>query len=148
MMLQVFFALFMGAMAVSQAQTFFPDISKAKSAIVRVFGIVDRKPKINSSDDQKGRVNPCCISVPYVFRVYMITTKPCLLFTKSCLLPSKTLSTRHRRVYIRYGLTSSKVRLCKPDRVDNLSRTPSSHNLLDQLLISHAIITYGTKFNV
>lgn len=42
-------SVFMAALSISQAQQYFPDVSKGKAATERVFAIVDRKPKIDSS---------------------------------------------------------------------------------------------------
>ncbi|KAG4983263.1 hypothetical protein JHK87_028012 [Glycine soja] len=47
---QVFFALTMAAIGVSQSSSFAPDSSKAKSATASIFGIIDKKSKIDSSD--------------------------------------------------------------------------------------------------
>ncbi|CAG7908886.1 ABC transporter B family member 11 [Brassica rapa] len=48
---QVFFALTMAAIGISQSSTFAPDSSKAKVAAASIFGIIDRKSKIDSSDE-------------------------------------------------------------------------------------------------
>ena len=50
-LLQVFFALTMAAIGISQSSTFAPDSSKAKVAAASIFGIIDRKSKIDSSDE-------------------------------------------------------------------------------------------------
>lgn len=47
---QVFFALTMAAVGISQSSSFAPDSSKAKSAAASVFAILDRKSKIDPSD--------------------------------------------------------------------------------------------------
>lgn len=49
--LQVFFALTMAAMAISQSSSFAPDSSKARSAAASIFAILDRKSKIDPSDE-------------------------------------------------------------------------------------------------
>lgn len=49
--LQVFFALTMAAIGISQSSTFAPDSSKAKVAAASIFAIIDRKSKIDSSDE-------------------------------------------------------------------------------------------------
>ena len=49
--LQVFFALTMAAIGISQSSSFAPDSSKAKVAAASIFGIIDRKSKIDSSDE-------------------------------------------------------------------------------------------------
>ncbi|XP_061367873.1 ABC transporter B family member 21-like [Gastrolobium bilobum] len=48
---RVFFALTMAAIGVSQSSSFSPDSSKAKSATASIFGIIDKKSKINPSDE-------------------------------------------------------------------------------------------------
>ncbi|EEF47169.1 ABC transporter B family member 11 [Ricinus communis] len=48
---QVFFALTMATMGISQSSSFAPDSSKAKSAVASVFSILDRKSKIDPSDE-------------------------------------------------------------------------------------------------
>ncbi|XP_011005954.1 PREDICTED: ABC transporter B family member 4-like [Populus euphratica] len=48
---QVFFALTMAAMGISQSSSFAPDSSKAKAAAASIFSIIDRKSKIDSGDE-------------------------------------------------------------------------------------------------
>ncbi|KAL2935295.1 ABC transporter B family member 11 [Bienertia sinuspersici] len=48
---KVFFALTMAAIGISQSSSFAPDSSKAKSAAASVFSILDRKSKIDPSDE-------------------------------------------------------------------------------------------------
>ncbi|XP_031111349.1 ABC transporter B family member 4-like [Ipomoea triloba] len=48
---RVFFALTMAAMAISQSSSFAPDSSKARSAAASIFAILDRKSKIDPSDE-------------------------------------------------------------------------------------------------
>ncbi|VVA89733.1 unnamed protein product [Arabis nemorensis] len=48
---QVFFALTMAAIGISQSSSFAPDSSKARVAAASIFGIIDRKSKIDSSDE-------------------------------------------------------------------------------------------------
>ncbi|KAH7513545.1 hypothetical protein FEM48_Zijuj12G0211600 [Ziziphus jujuba var. spinosa] len=48
---RVFFALTMTAFGISQSSSLAPDTSKAKSAVASIFAILDRKSKIDSSDD-------------------------------------------------------------------------------------------------
>lgn len=50
-LLQVFFALTMAAVAISQSSSLAPDSSKAKGAAASVFAILDRKSKIDPSDE-------------------------------------------------------------------------------------------------
>ncbi|XP_021836075.1 ABC transporter B family member 11-like isoform X1 [Spinacia oleracea] len=49
--LHVFFALTMAAIGISQSSSFAPDSSKAKSVAASVFSILDRKSKIDPSDE-------------------------------------------------------------------------------------------------
>jgi ATP-binding cassette, subfamily B (MDR/TAP), member 1 len=48
---QVFFALSMAAMGVSQSGTLVPDSTNAKSATASIFAILDQKSQIDSSDN-------------------------------------------------------------------------------------------------
>ncbi|KAL2326549.1 hypothetical protein Fmac_025607 [Flemingia macrophylla] len=48
---RVFFALTMAAIGISQSSSFAPDSSKAKSATASIFGIIDKKSKIDPSDE-------------------------------------------------------------------------------------------------
>ncbi|KAL4377849.1 hypothetical protein GQ457_02G001840 [Hibiscus cannabinus] len=48
---QVFFALTMATVGISQSSTFAPDSSKAKTAAASIFAIIDRKSKIDPSDE-------------------------------------------------------------------------------------------------
>lgn len=48
---QVFFALTMAAIGISQSSSFAPDSSKAKAAAASIFSIIDRKSQIDSSDE-------------------------------------------------------------------------------------------------
>ncbi|KAL2535445.1 ABC transporter B family member 4 [Forsythia ovata] len=48
---RVFFALTMAAVAISQSSSFAPDSSKAKSAAASIFAMLDRKSKIDPSEE-------------------------------------------------------------------------------------------------
>ncbi|CAI9781044.1 unnamed protein product [Fraxinus pennsylvanica] len=48
---RVFFALTMAAIAISQSSSFAPDSSKAKAAAASIFAMLDRKSKIDPSDE-------------------------------------------------------------------------------------------------
>ncbi|XP_019100296.1 PREDICTED: ABC transporter B family member 11-like isoform X1 [Camelina sativa] len=48
---QVFFGLSMAAVGISQSSSFAPDSSKAKAAAASIFAIIDRKSRIDSSDE-------------------------------------------------------------------------------------------------
>ncbi|CAN8253935.1 unnamed protein product [Cochlearia groenlandica] len=52
---RVFFALTMAAVAISQSSSLSPDSSKASNAAASIFAVIDRKSKINPSDES-GRV--------------------------------------------------------------------------------------------
>lgn len=49
--MQVFFALIMAALAISQSSSLAPDSSKAKGAAVSIFAILDSKSKIDPSEE-------------------------------------------------------------------------------------------------
>ncbi|KFK30733.1 hypothetical protein AALP_AA6G020200 [Arabis alpina] len=72
---QVFLALAMTTIGISGASSFAPDSTKAKSAAASIFGIIDRKSKIDSSDDLgmvlenvKGDIELCHINFTYQTR--------------------------------------------------------------------------------
>ncbi|CAH8390935.1 unnamed protein product [Eruca vesicaria subsp. sativa] len=72
---QVLLALTMSTIGISAASSFAPDSSKAKSAAASVFGIIDRKSKIDSRDESgmvlenvKGDIEFCHISFAYQTR--------------------------------------------------------------------------------
>ncbi|GMY17158.1 ABC transporter B family member 11-like [Fagus crenata] len=71
----VFFALTMAAIGISQSSSFAPDSSKAKTAAASIFSIIDRKSKIDPSeesgmklDDVKGEIELRHISFKYPSR--------------------------------------------------------------------------------
>ncbi|KAG2697817.1 hypothetical protein I3760_07G123500 [Carya illinoinensis] len=72
---RVFFALTMAAIGISQSSSFAPDSSKAKTAAASIFGIIDRKSKIDPSeesgmklDDVKGEIELRHVSFKYPSR--------------------------------------------------------------------------------
>ncbi|XP_019084619.1 PREDICTED: ABC transporter B family member 5 [Camelina sativa] len=72
---QVFLALTMTAIGISQASSFAPDSSKAKGAAASIFRIIDAKSKIDSRDESgmvlenvKGDIELCHISFAYQTR--------------------------------------------------------------------------------
>lgn len=74
-MLQVFFALTMAAMGISQTSSFAPDSTKAKGAAASIFAIIDRQSKIDYSDESgttlqniKGEIELRHISFNYPLR--------------------------------------------------------------------------------
>ena len=73
--LQVFFALTMAAIGISQTSSFAPDSSKAKNAAASIFAILDKKSKIDPSeesgmklDDVKGEIELRHVSFKYPSR--------------------------------------------------------------------------------
>ncbi|OMO70911.1 hypothetical protein COLO4_28443 [Corchorus olitorius] len=75
---QVFFALTMAAVGITQSSTFAPDSSKAKSASASIFAIIDRKSKIDPSDESgttlenvKGDIELRHISFKYPLRPHI-----------------------------------------------------------------------------
>ncbi|CAN6726733.1 unnamed protein product [Malus baccata var. baccata] len=73
--LRVFFALTIATVGISQSDSLAYDISKGKSAVASVFAILDRKSKIDSSDDSgttienlKGEIELCHVSFKYPTR--------------------------------------------------------------------------------
>lgn len=72
---RVFFALTMAAVGISQSSSFAPDSSKAKTAAASIFSIIDRKSKIDPSDesgetidDVKGEIQLRHVSFKYPSR--------------------------------------------------------------------------------
>eukprot|EP00887_Chlorella_sp_A99_P002677 scaffold6.g2677.t1 len=57
--LQAFFAIILAAMGMAQAQLFFPDVAKGKSATQRVFSIVDRVPLIDAASAEGAQPLAC-----------------------------------------------------------------------------------------
>jgi len=73
--LQVFFALSFAAIGISQSGSLGPDSSKAKAAAASIFAIIDRKSKIDPSDESgitleevKGEIELKHISFKYPTR--------------------------------------------------------------------------------
>ena len=58
---QVFFAIVLGAIGLTQAQMAFPDVAKAGGASKRVFTVIDRQPLIQDAPD--GRFKLCLDSL-------------------------------------------------------------------------------------
>ncbi|CAL9779779.1 unnamed protein product [Musa acuminata subsp. burmannicoides] len=72
---RVFLALAMAAIGISQSSSLAPDSSKARSASASVFAILDRKSKIDPSNDSgmiletlKGNIELCHVSFRYPMR--------------------------------------------------------------------------------
>lgn len=75
MALQVFFALTISALGVSQTSAMAPDTTKAKDSAASIFEILDSKPKIDSSKDEGmtlssvgGAIELRCVSFKYPTR--------------------------------------------------------------------------------
>lgn len=73
--MQVFFALVMAATAITQSSNFTSDSVKAKAATASIFSIIDRKSKIDLSDELgltlesvKGEIEPHHLSFKYPSR--------------------------------------------------------------------------------
>ena len=72
---QVFFALTMATVGISQSSSFAPDSSKAKTAAASIFAIIDRESKIDPSDESgmtlenvKGEIELRHVSFKYPLR--------------------------------------------------------------------------------
>ncbi|GAB4830643.1 ABC transporter B member 11 [Ancistrocladus abbreviatus] len=84
---RVFFALTMAAVGISQSSSFTPDTGKAKNAAASIFAIVDRKSKVDPSDESgltldhvKGEIQLHHVSFKYptrpdiqIFRDFSLT---------------------------------------------------------------------------
>ena len=73
--LQVFFALTTAASALSKSSSFFKDFHRTKTAAASIFAIIDRKSKIDPSDESgmtldniKGEIKLCHVSFKYPSR--------------------------------------------------------------------------------
>ena len=73
--LQVFFALTTAASALSKSSSFFNDFHRTKTAAASIFAIIDRKSKIDPSDESgmtldniKGEIKLCHVSFKYPSR--------------------------------------------------------------------------------
>ncbi|WCJ22615.1 ABC transporter B family member 11 [Euphorbia peplus] len=87
---QVFFALSMTAMGISQSSSFAPDSTKAKGAAASVFAIIDRESKVDSSvesgttlENVKGEIELRHISFKYPTRPDTQILRDLSLFIKS-----------------------------------------------------------------
>ncbi|XWS46383.1 hypothetical protein CRYUN_Cryun14cG0061100 [Craigia yunnanensis] len=72
---QVFFALTIASVAITQSSSFGSDSSKAKTAAASIFAIIDRKSKIDPDDESgvtlenvKGEIELCHVSFKYPLR--------------------------------------------------------------------------------
>lgn len=97
--MQVFFALTMAAIGISQSSSFGPDTSNAKSAAASIFAILDRKSKIDPSDESgtklenvKGNIELQHISFKYPTRPDIQIFRDLSLTIRSGKVVSPTLS--------------------------------------------------------
>eukprot|EP00268_Persea_americana_P042784 TRINITY_DN4285_c0_g1_i1.p1 TRINITY_DN4285_c0_g1~~TRINITY_DN4285_c0_g1_i1.p1 ORF type:complete len:796 (+),score=147.06 TRINITY_DN4285_c0_g1_i1:3969-6356(+) len=87
---RVFFALTMAAFAVSQSSSFTPDAAKAKTSTASIFGILDRKSRIDPNDDSgitlenvKGNIEFLHVSFKYPTRPDVEIFQDLCLFVQS-----------------------------------------------------------------
>eukprot|EP01018_Ginkgo_biloba_P030329 Gb_08616 [translate_table: standard] len=87
---RVFFALTMSALGIAQTTGLAPDISKVKTSIASVFGIIDRKSKIDPTDSSgltltnvKGDIEFQHVSFKYPTRPYVQIYRDLCLFVHS-----------------------------------------------------------------
>ncbi|KAJ8632463.1 hypothetical protein MRB53_025799 [Persea americana] len=87
---RVFFALIMAAFAVSQSSSFTPDAAKAKTSTASIFGILDRKSRIDPNDDSgitletvKGNIEFLHVSFKYPTRPDVEIFQDLCLFVQS-----------------------------------------------------------------
>ncbi|KAJ8632464.1 hypothetical protein MRB53_025800 [Persea americana] len=87
---RVFFALTMAAFAVSQSSSFTPDAAKAKTSTASIFGILDRKSRIDQNDDSgitlenvKGNIEFLHVSFKYPTRPDVEIFQDLCLFVQS-----------------------------------------------------------------
>ncbi|GLI63941.1 hypothetical protein VaNZ11_007082 [Volvox africanus] len=66
--LKAFMAILLAAMGMAQATMSFPDLGNAKSAVQRIFPIIDRKPTIDSFDEAGAKPDPETIRGEIEFR--------------------------------------------------------------------------------
>lgn len=86
MVLQVFFALTMAAIGVSQTASLAPDITKTKAAAASVFAILDRKSKIDSSDESRTITETVKGDIEFVHVSFKYPTRPDVqIFRDLCL---------------------------------------------------------------
>ncbi|KAF5181514.1 Abc transporter b family protein, partial [Thalictrum thalictroides] len=99
----VFFALTMAAMVISQSSSLAPDASKAKNSTASIFGILDRKSKIDSSDDSgmtldnvKGEIELRHVNFKY-------PTRPDIQIFRDLCLAIHSGKVKHNNLYLSYG---------------------------------------------
>ena len=84
--MQVFLALSMAAIGVSHTSTLTSDSSKAKSAISSIFAIIDRKSRIDPSDDTVVTLEPLSGDIEFQHVRFRYPTRPDVqIFQDLCL---------------------------------------------------------------
>lgn len=84
--MQVFLALAMAAIGVSQSSTLASDSSKAKSAASSIFAIVDRKSRIDASEDAGVTVETLGGNIEFQHVSFRYPTRPDVeIFQDLCL---------------------------------------------------------------
>lgn len=103
---QVFFALTMTALAVSQTSAMAPDRNKAKDSAASIFEILDSKPKIDSSSNE-GTVLPIVHGhVEFQHVSFRYPTRPDIqIFSDLCLTISSGQVTNMLIGYFRFNCT-------------------------------------------
>ncbi|XP_020276503.1 ABC transporter B family member 11-like isoform X2 [Asparagus officinalis] len=83
---RVFFALSMAAIGISQSSSLAPDSSKAKSATASVFAVLDRKSKIDASDDSGTKLETLKGNIEFRHVSFRYPTRPDVqIFQDLCL---------------------------------------------------------------
>ncbi|TVU17972.1 hypothetical protein EJB05_34034, partial [Eragrostis curvula] len=83
---RVFLALTMAAIGVSHTSTLTSDSSKAKSAVSSIFAIIDRKSRINPSDDSGVSLEPLSGNIEFQHVRFRYPTRPDVqIFEDLCL---------------------------------------------------------------
>ena len=84
--MQVFLALSMAAIGVSHTSTMTSDSSKAKSAVSSIFAIMDRKSRIDPSDDAGVTLEPLSGNIEFRHVRFRYPTRPDVqIFEDLCL---------------------------------------------------------------
>lgn len=88
--LQVFFALTLTAMGVTQTSGLAPDLNKAKDSAASIFDILDSKPKIDSSKDEGSTIASVKGDIEFQHVSFKYPTRPNIpIFRDLCLtIPS------------------------------------------------------------
>ncbi|KAF4350529.1 hypothetical protein F8388_014990 [Cannabis sativa] len=83
---RVFFALTMAAIGISQTASMAPDISKTKNAAASIFAILDRKSKIDSSDETGTVLESVKGEIEFLHVSFKYPTRPdVIIFRDLCL---------------------------------------------------------------